>query len=296
MEKNTNSASTPYQQLPQDQAKAVQVDSQSHGGSLVLTAIAKIMAEVGTVEKKGKNTFHNYNYASAADIAFALQKKVAEAGLVIVQTETNMKTHFDDSILTIEYSFILSHISGEQLPFIITKTGASTLKNSKGGVDDKAINKCSTAALKYFLLGLFLIPTGDYDDADADGDHDPATGSKPAGRTAAAKAADKTPPQQAEKTVEVVAAPVDPTTGSVTPHAIPVPIVDGKGDPVAWSALYIAAINEAKDSAELDAWVKPNAKLMGDVSKYAAKAHKSIMEALDAKRKAFEAVANVSAG
>jgi hypothetical protein len=277
----------------QEAQKAKQPAPSTGDGSKVFAAISKIMAEVGTVKKDGKNTFHNYAYATAADIAHALQKKVADAGLVIVQTENKMETHFDNSILTVEYSFILSHISGEQLPFIITKTGASSLKNSKGGIDDKAINKCSTAALKYFLLALFLIPTGDYDDADADGDTD---GAPPKPRATQSKSQDKAPPQAAEKPVEEVSAPVDAATGTVTPHAIPVPMVEGKGDPVGWSSLYIAAINAAKDEPELDAWVKLNAKLMGDVAKYAAKAHKGIVEALEAKRKAFEVAKNVTAG
>ena len=258
-------------------------------GSKVLTAIAKIMSEVGSVEKRGTNDFHKYKYASAADIAFALQKKVAEAGLIITQTESRIEPKFEDSVLMIEYTFSLSHVSGDTLPYLITKTGMSGLKNSKGGIDDKAVNKCSTAALKYFLLGLFLIPTGDYDDADGEED-------KPAGRpTPRGATATKSP--EPEKPIEPVSAPVNPETGTVSPHAIPVPMdKDNKGNPVAWASLYIAAIEQAKDSAELEAWVKPNAKLMGDLSKYAPDAHKRIVGVLEQKRKGFEVVGNVAAG
>jgi hypothetical protein len=50
------------------------------------------------------------------------------------------------------------------------QTGMSRCRDSKGGFDDKSMNKCHTAARKYFLLALFQIPTGDIDDADsADG-------------------------------------------------------------------------------------------------------------------------------
>ena len=71
---------------------------QKFSGSKVLTAISKIMAEVGTVRKDGMNEFHKYKYATAADIAHALQKKVAEAGLVIIQTENKRESFFDDTI------------------------------------------------------------------------------------------------------------------------------------------------------------------------------------------------------
>jgi hypothetical protein len=49
----------------------------------------------------------------------------------------------------------------------------STCRNTKGGFDDKAANKCHTAARKYFLLGLFQVPTGeDYRQPAHDGDAD----------------------------------------------------------------------------------------------------------------------------
>jgi hypothetical protein len=55
----------------------------------------------------------------------------------------------------------------------------STCRNSKGGWDDKSLNKCHTAARKYFLLALFQIPTGEEDDADQ-GDRQPSPAQVPA--------------------------------------------------------------------------------------------------------------------
>lgn len=242
-------------------------------GSKVLAAISKVMSEVGSVEKRGKNTFHNYSYASAADIAFALQKKVAEAGLVIVQTESEIKTHFEDTILTIKYDFLLSHVSGDRLPYVINKTGASSLKNSKGGIDDKAVNKCSTAALKYFLLGLFLIPTGDYDDADADGDVAQDGTAKP--RPAATKTAPK-----AAAPDEPVKPPHDPVTGEVLPpHAIDVPLTNGTGDPDLWAKVYMAALRASPE--RIEEWVRLNAKLTSQLASYSPKSHKALIAVLE---------------
>jgi hypothetical protein len=132
-------------------------------------AIAKVMSEVGSVRKGGTNSFHNYKYAAAADILHKLQPLTASAGLIIFQNEKNVEMLFGESVMKATYEFSLAHGSGEERAPII-RSGMAAAKNTKGGFDDKALNKCSTAALKYFLLNLFQIPTGDYDDADKDED------------------------------------------------------------------------------------------------------------------------------
>lgn len=141
----------------------------------VLKAIAAIMAEVGSVEKRGTNSFHNYKYATAADIAHALQKKMAAAGLVIIPHQKSFSLIADGSALILEFEFSVEHVSGDKLDHKPCFTGMASAKNTKGGFDDKAANKCLTAASKYFTLNLFRIPTGDYQDADGEADT-PANG------------------------------------------------------------------------------------------------------------------------
>jgi hypothetical protein len=58
-------------------------------------------------------------------------------------------------VIAVEYSFTVAHVSGETWPHALRQTGVSTCRNTKGGWDDKALNKCHTAARKYFLLALF---------------------------------------------------------------------------------------------------------------------------------------------
>lgn len=137
----------------------------------VLTAISDITGKIGSIEKRGKNSFHNYNYATAADILHKLQPMLAEHGLIIMPTQTNAR-FLDDAqaLFAIDYEFSLYHKSGAVHPEKPILTGMAAARNSKGGFDDKIANKCLTAATKYFLLTLFKIPTGDYDDADADDD------------------------------------------------------------------------------------------------------------------------------
>jgi hypothetical protein len=141
--------------------------------SEIIKSIAAIMGEVGSVAKAGKNEFHRYAYATAADILHKLQPLMAKHGLVVFQTEKERNLS-DDGVLSVTYDFTIAHKSGEVWPTPITRTGMSSAKNSKGGFDDKCLNKCHTSAHKYFHLTLFEIPTGDYDDADGEEDRPPA--------------------------------------------------------------------------------------------------------------------------
>jgi hypothetical protein len=138
--------------------------------SKIVQAVSKIMNDVGSVKKEGNNAFHNYKYATAADISHKIQPLLAREGLVIFQTETERHFVADGAALAITYEFQLAHAEGETWPDRPKQTGMAAARNSKGGFDDKAANKCHTAARKYFMLALFQIPTGDYDDADKDED------------------------------------------------------------------------------------------------------------------------------
>ena len=134
----------------------------------VIKAIVEIMRDVGAVEKKGRNDFHKYDYATAADVAHALQKRMADAGLVIIPTQRKIELLGEGQAIAIEFAFTVMHVSGDKLDECPVFTGMARARDGKGGFDDKAANKCLTAASKYFVLNLFRIPTGDYHDADAD--------------------------------------------------------------------------------------------------------------------------------
>lgn len=146
----------------------------------IAKAIAQVMGADLYVQKRGKNQFHGYKYATVGDLLDKLQPLMAEAGLVIFQHE--LATEFIDggNVMATRYQFTLAHTSGAVWPEKPIHTGMSACRNSKGGFDDKAANKCHTAARKYFLLGLFQVPTGEdfreaahHDDADAGDDAPP---------------------------------------------------------------------------------------------------------------------------
>lgn len=160
----------------------------------VAEAVNHVMTKVKNVEKGGTNQFHNYKYARMEDLLFQVQPAMAEAGLIITQHEVSISTLAGDALMAIQYAFTISHKSGESWLAPIHQTGVSAIRTPKGNLDDKCVNKCHTAARKYFILGLFQIPAGDLPDADNDGD----VSDKP--QATSQRAAPKPPPPKADPT------------------------------------------------------------------------------------------------
>jgi hypothetical protein len=138
------------------------------GVAQITKAIAAVMKEIHTVAKRGQNTFHRYRYAKMEDILRQLTPLLGKHGLVIFQDEVGRSMFDNDGVIAVTYEFSVAHESGEIWPQRLRQTGASRCRDSKGGWDDKSVNKCHTAARKYFLLSLFQIPTGEEADADRD--------------------------------------------------------------------------------------------------------------------------------
>ena len=153
----------------------------------IAEAVLKVMGQVGYVQKKGVNTFQNYKYASIEGILEKVQPALVDCGLMIVQSEISHEIVAEGNMMEAVYEFTLHHASGE-VSAPIRQTGLSSLRNSKGGYDDKALNKCHTTARKYFILGLFQIPTGLADDADAEEDKPPVNAAEQAAKAFSAKA------------------------------------------------------------------------------------------------------------
>ena len=161
----------------------------------VAKAIVAMMVKVGYVQKKGENKFHGYKYASIEDVLEKVQPALTDCGLVITQDELAHDVIAEGQLMEATYAFSLSHISGAQWG-PIRHTGLASLRNTKGGYDDKALNKCHTAARKYFILGLFQIPTGLAADADDEEDKPVIAPVAPAPRPAAPQSKTATSPAE----------------------------------------------------------------------------------------------------
>jgi hypothetical protein len=132
------------------------------------TAIAAVMGEIGVVAKEGTNDFHNYKYVKMEDLLQRATPLLAKHGVVVFQSELERTMLDDGKVMAVKYGFMVVHKSGEMWPERLFQTGSSACRHKNGGFDDKSLNKCHTAARKYFLLALLQIPTGDeQDDADA---------------------------------------------------------------------------------------------------------------------------------
>ena len=203
--------------------------------------IAGVMAEVGTISKSGFNKFHQYHYATLQDLLYAITPLMGKHGVVVIQHE--LERILAENRVMVTYEFSLFHTSGQIWPEKPRFTGMSIGRNSKGEYDDKAINKCHSAARKYFLLSLFQVPSGDFEDADEGPEDAGQTGTSP--QSAPARQAPVPGPVPGPPS-----APIDVTK----PHKLERP----KGGAVEWAESFIKAIGTAKTRDELDQWDKHN--------------------------------------
>lgn len=126
----------------------------------LVAKLAEVMGEVGRIAKSGRNTFHNYDYATEADIVESVRGAMSERGLMLIPSVE--KTEWREvpgkqgpqkiCTLTVKYRLIDGE-TNEGLEFTILGEGQDQ--------GDKATYKALTGATKYALLKLFLIPTGD---------------------------------------------------------------------------------------------------------------------------------------
>ncbi len=132
----------------------------------IFQLIPKIIGDVGTVAKTGKNTMQNYAYRKGDEVVAALQPLFAKHGVFLVPE-------------VLEQSFEQVRVGkNETLQFHVMLKAKHTLYASDGsfvaGVTtgeatdsgDKAANKAMTSAVKYFLTETFSIPTVDPKDTE----------------------------------------------------------------------------------------------------------------------------------
>jgi hypothetical protein len=134
--------------------------------NLLAAKLAKILGEVGKVEKTGHNAFHKYDYVTENDLVYAVRDKLSAAG-IFVFTSTESQTHEivtsadgKQSLLT-TVTTLHTFVDGESgETFAVKSQGQGSDNGDKGGY------KAITGAMKYFLYKCFMIPTGDDPEGD----------------------------------------------------------------------------------------------------------------------------------
>lgn len=127
--------------------------------SALYAAMCAASAEMHAVAKSGRNDFHNYDYATEADITQAVRPILARHGLcwfpsVVEHTsEALPNSKRGERLSTVTMEIVWCHSSG----------GTMTTRWVGQGADagDKGYYKAYTGAIKYALLKTFMIPTGD---------------------------------------------------------------------------------------------------------------------------------------
>lgn len=160
----------------------------------LIQKLAAIRQQIEGVAKKGKNTFQNYKYVMASDIAGELGTALAEQNIIVARRNLKV-THslpVEGSKNTVvlmecEYGFIDGD-SDQELWQPAWGEGRDT--------GDKAGYKAFTGMLKYFLLQAFLLATGDDPEADSP-EGDTKGEGKPATKIIAKPDVPKPPPKPA---------------------------------------------------------------------------------------------------
>lgn len=143
--------------------------------------LPKVMEEVGTVGKHGFNEQQGYAFVSYGDVATACQGAFVKHGISVAtdilatereQRETRSGGTLNVALLTIAFTF--SAPDGSSVTVTTVGEGADS--------GDKASNKAMTAALKYALRTLLVIP--DAEDGDADSPEETTKAKAPARKTA----------------------------------------------------------------------------------------------------------------
>lgn len=129
--------------------------------------LAEVMMVVERIPKSGRNNFHNYDYATEADIVAAVRKELAARHVMLIPSVEDVTRESvgekGSALTTLRMTFT----------FMDGDTGETLMRSWLGcgsDKDDKGIYKAMTGGEKYFLLKTFLMPTGDdpeRDDKDA---------------------------------------------------------------------------------------------------------------------------------
>ncbi len=140
-------------------------ENEGQNKAKLFAKMAKVMGELTTFHKDAKNQFHGYGYASAAQVTEVIGRAMANAGIAFFSSTVGMQTTEDKRyIVEYEYTFACSETGAF---WSARWFGEAVHTTQKGAIDDKALNKAATTALKYFLLNTFVVSAADDVDVDA---------------------------------------------------------------------------------------------------------------------------------
>ncbi len=118
----------------------------------LVAKLCEVMALIPRIEKRGRNEFHQYDYAMEADIVDTIRPLLAERKVFVFPSLVDMTR--TDTIVDLKMRWTFEDAeSGETRECVFPGSG-----QDKG---DKSAYKALTGSEKYFLLKTFLVATGD---------------------------------------------------------------------------------------------------------------------------------------
>lgn len=218
-------------------------------------ALAKAQAAMKAAPFDKANPHFKNKYASLASVIDTLRKPLADNGLSYTQTTEIREGGF--VLVT-----TLRHSSGQWV------ASEYPLPTSAKPQD---LGSALTYARRYSLSAIACIAADEDDDAE---------GARTSGQTSSAPAAKASPIQPQE-----VNPPVHPETGEVSPH-----VITGR-NVTEYGSLFIAAVNAARDAAEVFEWQTVNKAKLDKLAGDAPKIHERVTAAINTKVASFDKAA-----
>lgn len=163
---------------------------EENGLGILFTKLAKISGELSSIAKDAKHQ-QGYMYQSADSVMAHLNPLLAHYSIVIIPmaTRTRLETPADGiSRYVIDYEFVICD-GDSGATFNAAWQGDVPTGYAGNKVDDKAMGKAHTYALKYWLLKLFKVTSQDDVDLDRNNttysNQPPAKAKKPENSTPA---------------------------------------------------------------------------------------------------------------
>lgn len=134
-------------------------------GDSLARKLAAIAGECAYVQKTGRNDFHKYRYATAADVLAKVNEAMLKHGVCSTADAEILSEHDNAGNRTVTAKVTLTLHDGDS-DQTLTTAGIGCGQD-KG---DKAVMKAQTAAIKYAWMLALNISTGDDPEADEDTD------------------------------------------------------------------------------------------------------------------------------
>jgi len=142
----------------------------------LIPKLCEVMGTIDKVIKHGKNTHHNYTYATEADLVAAERGELSSRNIFIFPSVVNHSRTGQITDIMVSWTFVDGD-TGETHECLMPGCGSDN--------SDKGVYKALTGSLKYLLMKSLLIPTGD--DPEKDSTDDRKNGVKAAQAVATAK-------------------------------------------------------------------------------------------------------------